>query len=37
VSALNVQAQKRGHLLNDLEARVELVPFPNPRQVEFFR
>ena len=24
------QALKRGHTLNDLAARVELVPFPNP-------
>jgi hypothetical protein len=24
------QALKRGHILNDLTARVELVPFPRP-------
>ena len=24
------QALKRGHILNGLAARVELVPFPNP-------
>jgi hypothetical protein len=38
MSAWNVaQALKRGHILTDLVARVELVPFPNPHQIEFFR
>jgi hypothetical protein len=31
------QALKRGRILSDLAARVELVPFPNPLQTEFFR
>ena len=31
------QALKRGHILNGLAARVELVPFPNPSRTEFFR
>jgi hypothetical protein len=34
VSALKVQGLKRGHLLNDLASRVELVPSKNPLQVE---
>jgi len=38
VSASNTpQALKHEHILNDLEARVELVPFPNLVQMEFFR
>jgi len=28
---------KRGHILSDVAARVELVRFPNPLQIEFFR
>jgi hypothetical protein len=31
------QALKRGHILNDLAARVELVPFPRPFEFDFFR
>jgi hypothetical protein len=31
------QALKRGHILNDLAARVELVPFPRPFELDFFR
>jgi hypothetical protein len=31
------QALKRGHVLKDLAARVELVPFPRPFELEFFR
>jgi hypothetical protein len=30
------QALKRGHNLNDLTARVELVPFPFVEKFEFF-
>lgn len=38
VSVLKVpQALKRGYILNDLAAGVELMPFPNPAQIEFFR
>jgi len=38
MSALNVpQALKRGHILNNVAARVEIVPFPNPLPIEFFR
>jgi len=29
------QALKRGHILNGLAARVELVPFPNSSRTEF--
>jgi hypothetical protein len=31
------QALKRGHISNDSTARVELVPFPKPFELEFFR
>jgi len=31
------QALKRRHILNDLAARVELVPFPRPFEFYFFR
>jgi hypothetical protein len=31
------QALKRGHILNDLAARVKLVPFPRPFELDFFR
>ena len=31
------QALKRGHILNDLVARVELVPFPRRFELDFFR
>jgi hypothetical protein len=31
------QALKRGPILNGLAARVELVPFPKARKLEFFR
>jgi hypothetical protein len=31
------QALKRGHILNDLAARVKLVPFPTPFELDFFR
>jgi hypothetical protein len=31
------QALKRGHIVNGLSARVELVPFPDPSRTEFFR
>jgi hypothetical protein len=31
------QALKRGSIFIDLAARVELVPFPNPLEPEFFR
>jgi hypothetical protein len=31
------QALKRGHILSDLAARVELVPFPRPFEFDFFR
>jgi len=31
------QALKRGYILNDLAARVELVPFPRAFALEFFR
>jgi len=31
------QALKRRHILNDLAARVELVPFPRPFELDFFR
>ena len=32
-----LQALKRGHILNDLVARVELVPFPRRFELDFFR
>jgi hypothetical protein len=31
------QALKRAHILNDLTARVELVPFPRPFELDFLR
>jgi hypothetical protein len=31
------QALKRGPIFSDLAARVELVPFPNRLEAEFFR
>jgi len=31
------QALKRGRIFSDIVARVELVPFPNTFQTEFFR
>jgi hypothetical protein len=31
------QALKRGAIFSDLAARVELVPFPNRLEAEFFR
>jgi hypothetical protein len=31
------QALKRGHIFNDLTARVKLVPFPSVERLEFFR
>jgi hypothetical protein len=31
------QALKRGHIFDDLTARVKLVPFPFVEKLEFFR